>query len=180
MTIDTAAIREKVEDIRFSLEDIRDRLEDEGDRVYFGSTNDADQFREIVGEIEDAMWSRLLARDSAYMSDLLQQIDSFRAENNNLSAENLTLAVQNRALHAELAAKDALLAEHDNNVALAYVVTELTDKSCPPKLPGASWRQVLEVANRILTAPENRWQRALQENAFSCAVILAKLKEQEL
>ena len=89
------------------------------------------------------------------------------------------LSVEVGRLRAELAAKDALLAEHDNNIALAYVVTELTDKSCPPKLSGASWRQVLEVANQILTAPENRWQRALQENAFSCPVILAKLKEQE-
>ena len=82
-------------------------------------------------------------------------------------------------LRAELAAKDALLVDRDNKVALAYVVTELTDKSCPPKLPGASWRQVLEVANRILSTPENHWQRALRTNAFACVETLAKLKEQE-
>ena len=175
--INTAAIREKVEDIRFSLEDIRDRLEDEGDRVYFGSTNDADQFREIVGEIEDAMWSRLLARDSAYMSDLLQQIDSFRAENNNLSAENLTLAVQNRALHAELAAKDALLDEARNEL------TELSgfepeDCSNSTEFHDAIRTAILEAAKYIRMDRLDKAHTALAYGA-RIAALSAKLKEQE-
>jgi hypothetical protein len=40
---------------------MRDKLADEGDRVYFGSTNDADAFRELVRAIEDARWAKIMA-----------------------------------------------------------------------------------------------------------------------
>ena len=35
---------------------VRDELEDEGDRVYFGSTNHADQFREVVESMDEWSW----------------------------------------------------------------------------------------------------------------------------
>lgn len=42
--------------LRDSFINMRNELEDEGDRVYFGSTNDADEFREVVRDLEDWNW----------------------------------------------------------------------------------------------------------------------------
>lgn len=43
---------------------IRDEIADEGDRVYFGSTNHADEFRELVQALDDFAWDRIMeARD---------------------------------------------------------------------------------------------------------------------
>lgn len=39
---------------------IRDEIADEGDRVYFGSTNHADDFRELVQELDDFHWDRIM------------------------------------------------------------------------------------------------------------------------
>ena len=46
---------------RATLSNIVDGLEDEGDRIYFGSTNAADQLREIAEEIEELDWDRITA-----------------------------------------------------------------------------------------------------------------------
>src|SRR5690606_10780475 len=46
---------------RDTLSNIVDGCEDEGDRIYFGSTNAADQLREISEEIEELEWGRILA-----------------------------------------------------------------------------------------------------------------------
>lgn len=59
------------------------------------------------------------------------------------------------------------------DVALAYMLTELTDPSCPPKFPGADQYDMERIARRILDAPENDWQRALQRNAMRCAALAA-------
>lgn len=45
---------------RDALINARDSLEDEGDRVYFGTTNDADDFREIVDELADWAWNDIV------------------------------------------------------------------------------------------------------------------------
>jgi hypothetical protein len=58
------------------------------------------------------------------------------------------------------------------DVALAYVVTEITDRSAPCKFPGASTEDIHLVARRILSEPENRWQRSLQRNALRCAALV--------
>jgi len=39
---------------------IRDEIADEGDRVYFGSTNHADDFRELVQALDDFHWDRIM------------------------------------------------------------------------------------------------------------------------
>lgn len=58
--------------------------------------------------------------------------------------------------------------------ALAYVVTELTDTSAPTKFPGASLEDMELIARRILEAPENAWQRAIQKSAYRCAALIAR------
>lgn len=48
---------------------VRDELEDEGDRVYFGSTNHADQFREAVESMDEWSWHDIMraSRDTDYV-----------------------------------------------------------------------------------------------------------------
>lgn len=46
---------------RDTLLNVRDGMQDEGDRVYFGSTNDADELREVVEAVDELEWDRILA-----------------------------------------------------------------------------------------------------------------------
>jgi len=46
---------------RETLINIADELDDEGDRVFFGSTNDADRFRDFVRALDDWAWSDIIA-----------------------------------------------------------------------------------------------------------------------
>lgn len=48
---------------------VRDELEDEGDRVYFGSTNHAEQFREAVESMDEWSWHDIMraSRDTDYI-----------------------------------------------------------------------------------------------------------------
>jgi len=46
---------------RDALISIKDGIEDEVDRSYFGSMNDADLFREVVRELDDFKWDRIMA-----------------------------------------------------------------------------------------------------------------------
>lgn len=52
-------IAKRFDHIRSDLNNISRAIEDEGDRAYFGSTNDADELRQIAQKFED--W--LLARE---------------------------------------------------------------------------------------------------------------------
>lgn len=47
--------------LRDDLVNMRDELADEQDRVYFGSTNDADDFRRHVQELEEFKWDIILS-----------------------------------------------------------------------------------------------------------------------
>ncbi len=47
--------------MREAFVNIRDSIEDEGDRTYFGSTNDADAFRETVDALSEFKWDRIIA-----------------------------------------------------------------------------------------------------------------------
>ena len=58
--------------MRDTLINIRDELETDVDRVYFGSTNDADDFRDIVKQLDDWQWSVIMK--DAEGEDLLGQI----------------------------------------------------------------------------------------------------------
>ena len=50
---------------RIALTLIADEIDDEGDRAYFGSTNDADELREVARELEEFHWDRLMAERDA-------------------------------------------------------------------------------------------------------------------
>lgn len=45
-----------------NLEGIVMGIEDEGDRSYFGSTNDADQLKEIWQKLDDLAWLKILRK----------------------------------------------------------------------------------------------------------------------
>jgi len=45
---------------REALVNMRDDLEDEGDRIYFGSTNDADAFKDFVQELDAWAWNDIM------------------------------------------------------------------------------------------------------------------------
>lgn len=60
------------------------------------------------------------------------------------------------------------------DVAIAYMVTELTDPSCPAKFPNASDYDIERIAHRMLDEPENGWQRNLQQNAMRCAALASR------
>lgn len=48
-----------------NLEGIVDGIEDEGDRVYFGSTNDADDLRNLWHELDAIRWEKIIASAKA-------------------------------------------------------------------------------------------------------------------
>lgn len=56
-------------------------------------------------------------------------------------------------------------------IEIAYIVTELSDPSCPPKFPGASTHDLERIARNIFGNPENAWQRSLQQGAMRCAAL---------
>lgn len=49
--------------LRNRLEHIVDGMADEGDRVYFGSSNDADDLRQLWREMDALRWDRILAKE---------------------------------------------------------------------------------------------------------------------
>lgn len=49
-----------------NLEGIVMGIEDEGDRSYFGSTNDADQLKEIWQKLDDLAWLKILRKVPAH------------------------------------------------------------------------------------------------------------------
>ncbi len=74
---------------RTSLVLILDNIEDEGDRVYFGSTNDADELKEIVGQIQDFHWHTIrMERDAP---DLLASSRAAHDKVRELELGNLAL-----------------------------------------------------------------------------------------
>lgn len=82
---------------RDTLSNVRDGLEDEGDRIYLGSTNDADQLREIVEEVEELEWDRIMA-SSRKKPDLYAKLRSLNTEVRALrAAQRNSLAALKRA-----------------------------------------------------------------------------------
>lgn len=53
--------------LRDTLIHVSDGIEDEGDRAYFGSTNDADELKEIIKKLDGLAWDRIMA-DAGYKS----------------------------------------------------------------------------------------------------------------
>jgi len=56
MTEGKKALIEMLLEARDVIADIVDHIEDEGDRVYFGSTNDADELREFLQHLNESTW----------------------------------------------------------------------------------------------------------------------------
>lgn len=52
----TGPITDLIIRLRDKLGHVTDHIEDEGDRRYFGSTNDADDLRELFQELDALVW----------------------------------------------------------------------------------------------------------------------------
>lgn len=76
---------------RDRLINARDGLDDAGDLVSFGSTNDADDFRDAVQELDDFKWSLILAE-----SDEPDLIEQCRRANARADAAEAELAAMRR------------------------------------------------------------------------------------
>jgi len=71
--------------VRDALINVRDKIEDEGDRSYFGSTNDADDFREVVESLDAFKWDQIMA--SAELPDLYADLRALREREVELGAK---------------------------------------------------------------------------------------------
>lgn len=60
-------------------------IEDEGDRVYFGSTNDADDLRTLYAELDEFEWSRM--EKNAKGRDLYAELRTARQKARDLAAD---------------------------------------------------------------------------------------------
>jgi len=81
---DYRSVLKAVMPMRDALTDIKDDIEDEGDRVYFGSTNDADSFREIAERLDAIAWDEIIDPAHKQAFDLFAELDKTRAERNAL------------------------------------------------------------------------------------------------
>lgn len=84
---------------RFVL--ISKEIEDEGDRAYFGSTNDADDFKAIVGELDNFAWSRVMGRANG--RDLYAEMRDLRSRAEAAESRAATQAARIAELEAEAA-----------------------------------------------------------------------------
>jgi hypothetical protein len=92
---------------RDNLINARDGLDDEGDRVYFGSTMDAAEFREVVDELDSWVWGDII-RDGA----LHDVYEACRKAHFDLSAATgRASSAENRLAEAEQE-RDEALKEH--------------------------------------------------------------------
>lgn len=102
--------------MRSALINIKDGVEDEGDRAYFGSTNDADRFREIVHELDDFDWSEIIGEkgERDYITDLRNARANLRKKSAEAKANAAIIASITEALEAEFEAlcEDARWAEN--------------------------------------------------------------------
>lgn len=90
------ALLRVVEPVREALMNIQDDIEDEGDRTYFGSTNHADQFKQIAQSLDDAKWAEVVTP--------LKSV----AELNSWQLADDLIAVNKKAARLELANYDLL------------------------------------------------------------------------
>jgi len=80
--------------MRDTLINIRDELETDVDRVYFGSTNDADDFRDIVKQLDDWQWSVIMkdAEGEDLLAELKSRNDLIAVRNTQIEELNAELA----------------------------------------------------------------------------------------
>ena len=103
---------------------ITDGLDDEGDRVYLGSTNDADDLREIMQSLDDVRWDR--ATRDAELPDLYADLRALRGTEAALRAqvEGLAEACGHwLARHSQAESAEDLAREHPCDVVEAILLT---------------------------------------------------------
>lgn len=71
--------------IRHKIAMFVSEIEDEGDRVYFGSTNDADDLRSLAEELDDFQWQRM--EKNAKGRDLYQEMRNLNDTISKLGSE---------------------------------------------------------------------------------------------
>ena len=100
--------------LRDRLINIKDDVSDEGDRVYFGSSNDADMFRDQVQGLDDLAWDRVM-RDSVDGPDIYKaaQISHARAD----TAESALAALHDELERTRKLSADNVVAHLNDEVA---------------------------------------------------------------
>jgi hypothetical protein len=105
---------------------IKDEIEDEGDRVYFGSSNHADEFREKVAWLDDFKWDKIMGEPEDW--DLLGALKK------QIARADKAEAYRDAALARAEAADDMLLKQAKYEASLrdqlkrAYARTEAAEK----------------------------------------------------
>lgn len=80
-----------LEPFREALMNIKDDIQDEGDRAYFGSTNDADQFKEIAQTLDDIRWDEHMLPAHKDASDLYEELAAAKDDAARLHAEKMAM-----------------------------------------------------------------------------------------
>ena len=75
---------------------IHDELEDEGDRIYFGSTNDADDFKDAVRELDGWAWETVIKEGE--LTDIYEV--SLKAHEDLRNAEARAVAAEEKLAEA--------------------------------------------------------------------------------
>lgn len=76
---------------RETMVNIKDGIEDEGDRAYFGSTNAADQFKDIADTLDGLIWDELEQPAHTDASNLYQELADAKADAQRLHKEKMAL-----------------------------------------------------------------------------------------
>lgn len=82
--------------LRDALTEVHDNIEDEGDRAYFGSTNDADQLREVWQDLEAWKWDDIMA--DGKLPDVYKSSREAHARAEAAEARAIALEAENAAL----------------------------------------------------------------------------------
>lgn len=92
---------------------IRDEIDDEGDRAYFGSTNHADMFKEVVDDLDAYKWDRIMAEKDD--PDILEKCRQANERAN--KAEARIAELEKPVTDEEVAECERLVAGTSHNVA---------------------------------------------------------------
>lgn len=118
--------------LREKLAEAHDGIEDEGDRVYFGSTNDADKFREVWRDLDAWIWGDIIS--DGKLTDIYE-----------ISRKAITRA---EAAEASLAERDRIIAEKDK--ALDMIASGEVDRRV------STFREAINVVRDFARAARDR------------------------
>lgn len=125
--------------LRDHLINISDGVEDEGDRRYFGSTNDADAFKEVVAYLDAFKWERII-----HDADNDDVIENCRLANERaLAAESSVSRLTERAETAERERDETRQTARESEDAYQSLTERLQDlcdrHGCPAGMHRLSW-----------------------------------------